>query len=80
VLQLEAENSSYQTPSTGDLQSWASAFGLTFPVLADTGWQVMSRFERDNYISSHTLIGPGLEVIETDGNITDSDIEAVLSN
>lgn len=78
VLQLKAENNSGSTPSQSDLSGWASTYGLTFPVLADSGWGVMSRFERDNYIPSHTLIAPGLEVVERDGNISEADIMAVL--
>ena len=78
MIHLKGENSSRDTPSTSDLDEWAEAFGLTFPVLADDGFSITSRFEKDWYIPSHTLLGPGLKVIKVDAGISDSDIEAAL--
>jgi len=77
---LKAQNNQGAAPSTSDLEGWADTYGLTFPVLSDDGWGIMSRYEDDNYIPSHTLLGPGAEVIATDANITDSMIESVLPN
>jgi hypothetical protein len=78
IIQLLGENNSGSTPSASDLDGWASTYGVTFPTVADAGWNVTARYERDWGIPSFTLIGPGAEVIETDGWISDADIEAAL--
>ena len=75
---LIAEDNESNATTTEDASTWANTFGLTFPVLADSGWTIGNRFELDYYIPSHTLIGPGMEVIEVDGDISDADIEALL--
>jgi hypothetical protein len=78
VIQLKAQNSSSQTPSQADLESWADNFGITFPVLADSNWTVMRRWEQDNYIPSHTLLAPGMKVVKVDEKVSDADVEAIL--
>ena len=77
-IYLIAEDNEYNATTTEDASDWANTFGLTFPVLADSGWSIGNRFELDNYIPSYTLIGPGMEVVEVDGDISDADIEALL--
>ena len=80
VIQLKAENSSRQAPSTSDLDAWADNFGLTFPVVSDPNWNTMMRWEKDNYIPSHTLLAPGMKVVQLDERISEEDIESVLPN
>ena len=77
-IYLIAEDNEYNATTTEDASDWANTFGLTFPVLADSGWSIGNRFELDNYIPSYTLIGSGMEVVEVDGDISDADIEALL--
>jgi len=77
---MKAENSSRTTPSTAELKSWADNFGLTFPVVSDPNWSTMRRWEKDNYIPSHTLVAPGMEIVLVDEHVSDADIEAILPN
>ena len=77
-MQLKAQNNAGNTPSTSDLDSWTNTHGLTFPVLADANWSQMGRWEKDNYIPSHTLLAPGMQVVIADGSVSDAAIEAVL--
>jgi hypothetical protein len=78
IISLMAENAASTTPSTDDLNEWASEYGLSTPVVADTNWGVNNRFEEDGGIPTTTLLGPGAEVIIRDGWVQDTDIEAVL--
>ena len=55
------------------------AFGLTFPVLADPGWGVATRYTTDTSYPNYTLIAPGGEIIRAGAtSIADSVIEAYL--
>ena len=79
IVTLLAEDSSGQTPNQSDLQGWASMAGFDAqPVLADTNWSISSRFERDGYIPTVSLLAPGLELVEKDGDVSENDIKAVL--
>jgi hypothetical protein len=61
------------------VQSWASTFGLTFPILADPGWGVGDRYTSDGSYPNYTLIAPGGEVIRAGvSSISDSVIETYL--
>lgn len=79
VLTLLAENSWSQTPSSSDLSGWTSMAGYTrSPVLADPGWQISDRWEKDGYIPTVSLIGPGMEVKKVDSSINENDIKNLL--
>ncbi len=54
----------------------ASYYSMTMPVVADPGWGTLY-----TYTSGHPnrmLIGPGAEIIQIGGSVTDRDIQAVL--
>ena len=78
AIYLIAEDAESNATDTDDAAVWADTYGLTFPVLADAGWTVGNRFEVDFGIASYSLLGPGLEVLIKDGNVSDADIEAAL--
>jgi hypothetical protein len=79
VVTLLAEDMESQSADQTDLQTWAEQFGLTHPVLADTGWGIGNRFEQDFGIPSVTLLKPGLVVHSVDqASVTTADIEAIL--
>ena len=79
VLTLLAEDGSGNTPSTNTLKAWEAMAGYTgAPVLSDPNWGIAQRYERDNYIPSVSLIGPGMEIIKKDANVSESDIVSVL--
>jgi len=73
-----AENNSGVTPSTDDLTTWATTYGLTHPVVADANWGVGNQYEQDGGIPTLTLLAPGMEIVAVDAWVGDSDIEAVL--
>ena len=60
------------------MSDWADEYGLTFPVLADVDWEVDSRWNIDGAEPTHTLLGPGLQVLMVDERITTADIEAAI--
>ena len=66
VIQALAENNSSSTPTAEELMGWADQYGLTFPVVADAGWAIESRYAQDNGIPSFTLLAPGAEVVAAD--------------
>jgi hypothetical protein len=75
---LLAETNEGTAPTEDDLMSWATDYGLTTPVLSDSGWGISNRYEEDGGIPTQTLFGPGMEIILVDEWVTDSDIEAAL--
>lgn len=81
---LMIENSSYITPSVSDLGAWASAYGQSFPVLADGDMGVTGGFIWADGVTSFSLpskhlIGPGMEVLAiNEWSIPASLIEAHL--
>ena len=83
-MTLMIENSSYAVPSVSALNAWASAYGLSFPVLADGDMGVTSGFIWADGVTSFGLpskhlIGPGMEVLAiNEWSITNSLIEAHL--
>lgn len=79
MLTLLTETNENVPPEQADLEIWANEFEQTFPVLSD-GDLMFSRFiEREGYsLPSHTLLGPGAEVLIAHGEPTEEDIEAAL--
>ena len=79
VVTLLAENASSQNPSTNDLGAWTSMAGYKgAPVLADPGWGISDRFEKDGYIPTVSLIGPGMVVKKVDSSVGENDIKGAL--
>ena len=74
-----SSNNSGATPSQEDLESWATTYGLTTPVLSDAEG-VSYRFELDNYIPTTSLLGPGMEVLIVDDHVTSADIEEAIAS
>ena len=80
IISTWAENNESQPPSQEDLQMWVDTYGLTMPVVSDSGWAVNNRFEKDNGIPTQVLLAPGAKLVKVDQMITAEDIEAVLPN
>jgi peroxiredoxin len=80
VITLLGENSAGQSPSRGDLQTWADAFGIDHPVVADPGFGVGARFVTGGslYLPSTSLLGDGAVVIKRDSYISTNDITGAL--
>ncbi len=79
IVTLITENYQYLPPNQEELNQWADEYGQTFPVLSDSE-SVALRFTARGSLSlpSHTLIGPGAEVLIADGDVEESDIVAAL--
>ena len=83
-MTLVGEGSSGSSVSTADCELWADSFGMTMPVLADSGFnQAFSYITHTSdgtiYLPNQQLIGPGMEIIAINsGGISDSTIEANL--
>jgi hypothetical protein len=79
LITMLVETNQGVPPEQEDLALWADEFGQTFPVLSD-GDLAFSRFiEREGYsLPSHTLLGPGAEVLIAHGEPLEEDIEGAL--
>ena len=76
-----AEVSGGGAPETDDLVRWVEnpQEDLTFPILADPGWSISNRFERDFGIPTYSLISREMELLIVDGSVSASDIEDALA-
>jgi hypothetical protein len=74
-----SSNNSGATPSQEDLETWANTYGLSTPVLSDAKG-ASYRFEVDNYIPTTSLLGPGMEVLIVDGQVTSAAIEEAIAS
>lgn len=79
MITAASEDARSNAVDQADLQDWATYFGITFPVLADTGAAVDRLYDplmrtRPTYV----LLAPGGEIISAGTTVTDADIEAVL--
>lgn len=78
IIQLMGEDKSGSPPDLDDVEKWVTKYDVTFPVLADPNWSVGNRYEKDGYIPTWTLMGPGLEILAVDEIVRTSRIESVL--
>ncbi len=79
MLTLLGDDVLYNDPDRSDLESWASAYGLSFPVLSDGGFSVGRRYTSDSSYPNYTLIAPGGEIIIAGASsVSAAQIEAVL--
>ena len=69
----------------GSNDDWADDYGMTMPVLADSGYSLAYNYFMHEisggsfYLPNQQLIGPGMEVLAVNsGGISDSTIEAYL--
>ncbi|MDP6931301.1 MAG: hypothetical protein QGG40_00225, partial [Myxococcota bacterium] len=66
-------------PDQEELELWATTYGQTFPVLSDSEPVALRYTERGTLsLPSHSLIGPGAEVLIADGDVTEDDVVAAL--
>lgn len=78
VIQTWAENNENTTPTAEELAEFGGGYGHTFPDVADEGWALNNKFEKDGGIPTQILIAPGGEIIKVDEGYTAADIEAIL--
>ncbi len=80
-ITLMGENGSGGTPSTSDLEGWATmpSNDQTFPILSDGGWSICSRWEQDGGIPTYSLIGRDMTYWTIDGNPSSSTINSALA-
>jgi hypothetical protein len=65
VLAVYSETEEGALPTADDLAGWASRYGITdTPVMADANSAIYWRFGTGS-LPSMTLLGPGMEVLET---------------
>lgn len=79
VFQIVLENERGAAPSRADLQGWATEYGLTMPVLADPGMQVLSRYATSSSIGLPFTVLLDRGVVVADVNYPDErDFRALL--
>ncbi len=81
IVTLLMENYDKEPPSQSELVEWAEQYEQTFPVLSDAP-RVADRFTERGEVSlpSHSVIGPGAEVLVADGNVTEEEILGLLES
>jgi len=80
VITLLGENDNYETPTRAELEEWADEFGLSHPVVADDGMQVVFSYVEGGQVGlpSFNLLGEGMEVIKADDSVDEGDVQANL--
>ncbi len=79
IIMMWAENASSEAPTVDDLAGMAAEYGHTYPDVADAGWAINNRYEKDNGIPTQILIAPGMEIVIGDSpGIDDATIESYL--
>ncbi|HYO97969.1 MAG TPA: redoxin domain-containing protein [Polyangiaceae bacterium] len=59
TLNMLAENNRARTPTTAELTTWATTYGITTPVIADPNWQVWNRYWVEGETPKGMLLGRG---------------------
>ena len=63
VIDLVGEGNGVGAPDQAGLEWWAMQAGATFPVLADDGWAVTSRYHGASLgLPSFVEVAPGMEI------------------
>jgi hypothetical protein len=77
VITLLGENNNYETPSKAELEEWADEFGLSHPVVADDGMQVVFSYVEGGSVGlpSFNLLAEGMEVVIADDWVDESDVQ-----
>ena len=85
IITLLGENSQGQSPSIGDLQQWASDFGITHPVLADVGFNTTAsylwadpNFNGNFYLPNMQLLSQGQVVEVLNSQLYESQIVSYI--
>lgn len=79
AIYLVGENNMGGAPSTSTLEAYADGHGWTYPVVADPGYAYYYPFVTGTfYLPSQTMLGPGLEILMTDGTPSANMIESNL--
>lgn len=78
AIYLISEGEDGQPPTQESLNGYAMKHSIGYPLLADINGQAQSRFSNDGYIPSYSLFSPGPTVEIVDGEVTATEIEALL--
>ncbi len=79
MITLLGETNSGGTPTVGDLEDWADAYGIEHPVVSDANWQITSRYASGSIgLPSMHLLAPGAEVLRRNSWVTEQDIQDAL--
>ena len=60
-----AENSNYQTPSQSDLMDWANTYGITHPVVSDSGFNEAVQYLWANPQFTGTIGLPNMQLLSS---------------
>ena len=63
VITMMSENEDRDTPTAADLQDWASANGITHPVVADPNRQILSEFQAVAENAGDSISLPNLQLL-----------------
>lgn len=78
-MTLASEDSTYNDVEEADLLEWATAFGLSFPVLADVDADVDAVYDPSHKTRpGYVLLAPGAEIVSIGSKPSAAAIEAVL--
>lgn len=78
VLDVMIENNDGATPSVSELGDWADTYGLTIPVLADKGEQVVASYAQGSIGLPYVVVLDRGVVVKKVGDGTESYAEGLL--
>lgn len=79
MITAASEDASYGDVDQEDQLEWATAFGLTFPVVADPAAATDAVYDPSHARRpSYVLLAPGAEIVVMGAKPSDAEIEAVL--
>lgn len=81
AIEMMAENQDSDPAVGADVVAWADDNGLTFPVLAVGGFDLLESYADGSAVGIpyRVLLGPGLVIVDPGGAIGDEDVEALIS-
>jgi hypothetical protein len=80
VITALGEDTEGGRPSTDDLTTWTETYGLTHPVVADPGFEVMWELGGNGGLPFMALADEGVLLLDTSGHFTEADVEAALAD
>lgn len=80
VISALGENVDSETPTSDDLSSWANAYDLTFPVVADPGFDGLYSFATTGTVGLpyRVLIDRDMVIVDASGGASDADVRDLV--
>ena len=80
IVTLLVETNDGQPPTVEELNEWVDEYDVPHPVVTDPKWEVVESYSDRGTpaLPSHTLIGPGMEILVAAGTVEEDEVLAAL--